>query len=355
MRIICTIATVVFLCGFTGSAGAQPSEAPKVVALESGTDEADAAGLFRAVRAQLAGVEVVLERMRADMLTPGERATAASIAASTAGAAMVFWIEDGNPCQVFFYIPSPTGGRFFNRSLEIEPSSGPGRYETIGIAAAGMVEGLLISYRKEIEVAQSLPRNTTPPAGADEAETNGALSTQLSQNHTFELSAAYAGVVFARNLFGHGVRFGLGLFPIRHLMIGVSFQLTFLNTVTGELADLTVHARTLRAYLAGRWIARHTELRVGLSYTVDLRSYTARPRMEGVTVPPSKFRGVHSICPSFTVIRLLGVRLGLFLDLEGDIAVNETDYTIEIDGIESVSLSPWTAKFGIQAGFLIQI
>lgn len=353
--VLSTIA-IIALTLFSAIGRTAPSPSlPKVVVLELGTSPQAADGIFRAIRAQLSGAMLTLERARVETAVVSDPsfsiATAVPRAAAATGAAMVLWVEDGEPCRVSFFIPSATGGRFLSRALEMDPSTGSGRFEVIGIATAGMVEGLLISHRSEIQAAQALPVSPTPETNPPEA----APPLPSPRKNNFELSAAYAGLYFTKNTFGHGIRLGLGLLPIDFLMINVQFRFVFPMRFSDDLLQLTILSRTLSVSAAGRIQIKNVEIRLGAAYTVDLRSFSTAAENEPIELTRTGFDGIHGVAPFLTAVWVVQKRFGLFVAGGADIAVKETDYKIKVNGVETMLVSPFTAKATVEAGFVIQI
>ena len=122
---------------------------PAVVMMTSSDEAVDDDELFLAIRAQLSGTPVLLDRYRADIAEESEmdnRQLAASVV-DEAGASMVFWIEDGDVARTSYYIPGSDGGRIIERTLHLEASTRSSRIEVIAVAVASMVEKLLVTHQ----------------------------------------------------------------------------------------------------------------------------------------------------------------------------------------------------------------
>jgi hypothetical protein len=335
---------------------------PSVTLLELGADSEETDGLFLSIRAQLSGAALTLKRFKVDI--SADREKAALLAASSTRAAVVFWVEDQDPARVFFYIPSKTGGTYLNRTLNIEQSKGVGRYEVIGIAAAGMLEGVLVSHRREIEaaeqpLAQASARKEVTSGTAD--PNNGSAPTAnlnpKSRTVHIEFLASYSGMSFATDTFGHGVRLGIGLLPIDHLVLTAAFCMTFPMRKEDEWARLTVLSRTLFVSIAGRLPVKDTgiEFRPGASYTVDFRSFSTLGKSDSVDAALTGFRAVHGVNLFLSLVWFFKNRFGLYAEGGADIAMNETDYTISVDDTETIITSPFLVKAMVQAGIILQL
>ena len=333
----------------------ETEDVPTVVFLEDNLPSQAADDLFRAIFAQLSGISITLKRARWNRATlsgPAEISQTARRVADEQGAAMTFWVEDGAPCRVLFFIPSAGGGRYLSRTLDIAPSTGPGRNDVIGIATAGTVEGLLTSHRREIAAAQALPRKSDRAAPVPVPTEP---PTHSLRNRRFEIGAAYAGLHFAAHTFGHGVGLGAGLLPIDHLVLGVQFRMFLPMSFDDALLRLTVRTRPLSVFIGGRIHVGDVDFRLGAAYTVDLRSFSVDAEDEAVTVTPHGFQGVQGVSPSLSVVWIPKPWLGLFAESGVDIAVNEKDYKISVDDQETAVSSPWTAKAAVRLGMVIRI
>ncbi len=372
------IAAVSVLIGLIGSAvlpGRTNADAssPKVTLLECRSNVQEADGLYVAVSAQLSGALVSLKRFSIDDLGdfPKTARQSAPRVASATGAVVVFWVEDGDPARVFFYIPSDDGGLYLERSLQIRAETGVGRFEVIGIAAAGMVEGVLSSHQKEIAAAQTLPGKAASGKAAPSPKPAEATPTQTDappmktdtpiRNLYIELYAAYSGVLFAKDAFGHSVRPGIGFIVKQYWVFNAQFRLMLPLQFEDEWATLTVSSRTLLVSVQGRFRIKKGgfELRPGVAYTVDFRSFSTSGKRGTTGVASfdaaSGFRAVHGICPFVSAALFFQNRFGLFIEGGADIAVNETTYTINLNERPTPLAAPYTVKASVQAGIVIRI
>jgi hypothetical protein len=257
---------------------------------------------------------------------------------------MVFWIEDKEACTVFFYIPNADGGRINSRVLNVNLVGRTSRFEVIAIAAASMIEGLLVTHTlKPAPDADSLIPVTPPPV------------PQAPKRKWVEIFAAYAGSYFAADLVTHGIRLGLGVLPIHRLVMAASFIQNVPLTMETEDFQLTIRSRMVEISAALRlWIAS-AEIRLGLAWSIDLRSSSTASLSAQIDAEPDGFRGLNALIPFVSATWFFTERMGLFGNLGASIALNETVYKVEqLEGRE-VAVSPFLAKLTYQCGLLVQL
>ncbi len=325
---------------------------PKAVFLELNIFKQEADGIFQAVRAQLSGSSLSLDRYSWDgELHDWKSKTQAAAEVSAAfSASMVFWIEDRESLKVFFFIPSKSGGIYFSRSLTIAQETGSGRSEVIGIAVAGMAEGILITHHQEIAAAATLPVKK-----ADKEEPLKAEITEASSRSSyFELSLAYSGIHFSKSSFEHGAVCNFGLL-MKRLLFDIRFRMTFPEKFNNQFIVLTLLSRTLGVSLSSRFIIQKVEIRIGAAYLVDLRSFSVLKNSIAVQSTHSGFHAIHAISPLIAVLWNLTPRLSLLAETGVEIATKENDYTIVKEEEETIIASPYSAKASIRLGIAFKI
>lgn len=322
---------------------------PKILMVEiQGTPPYDP-GLYQAIRAQLSAAPLLLDRIDladANVIT-ADPLQGASTLAEENGAAMVFWIEDNETCRMFFYLPGPDGGRINSRTLDLNLNSDWSRFQTIAIAAASMVEGLLVTHRLQ----PITPAPKPPPPIGSSFETNQGET----KRKWFEISAAYAGSLFATELVTHGVCLGLGVHPFEHFVLGASFTQNGPLRVETDEYRLTLMSRNVEVSTTGRLLINSLEIRLGVAWTMDLRSISTTFISEKIEAKPDDFKGVHSLLPFVSLAWNFSEIIGIFGRVGAGFALNDTIYKMErIDG-DTDEIVPFSAKFSYQLGLLIQI
>jgi hypothetical protein len=313
---------------------------PKVLMIELYGLTPNDTGLFKAIRAQLSAAPLVLDRIelvaeQADLIDPLK---SASRLAEENQAAMVFWIEDKEACTMSFYIPGPGGGSINSRVLELDVDSQSSRFEVIAIAVASMVEGLLVSqYIKP-------------------AKKNGPSTEKVERKRTWlEVFAAYAGSYFAADMFTHGARLGLGFLPLDHLVIAASFTQNFPLKMKNEELRLKIISRIMEVSLAGRLLLSPVDIRLGLAWSIDVRSFSTTSLAQRIEAEPDGFNGVNALTPFFSMAFIFAERIGLFGRLGASLAMNETVYKIERYNTDTEALAPFFVKLTYQFGVIILI
>ena len=303
--------------------------------------------LYQAIRAQLSGAPLILGRIEIEdgsAFGANPQGLAAKSATESASA-MVFWIEDRETCRLFFYIPDPSGGRINSRTLVLERSNSWSRFQTIAIAAASMVEGLLVRHR--IRAVPEPPPPPPPQASAPEPAGN--------PDRRFEIFAAYAGALFAENTVTHGACLGFGVRPTSFIVLAASFTQNGPVAVRTEEYELDILSRNVEVSLAGRLRRKRFELRLGIAWSVDLRSFSSSFSAETVDGVPDGFHSVQTILPFIAAAWRFTERIGLFTRIGANIALNETAYKIDRLETDTEELLPFRVKLAWQLGLMFHI
>lgn len=323
---------------------------PTILMLDRQPAGPEEAGLYKAIRAQLSAMPLILDRVRITDGSEEPLGSAPGLAAKN-NVSMVFWIEEGATSEVFFFIPDANGGRVSSRALDLHLGGGSSRYEVIAIAVASMVEGLLATEQIRPAPAPSPPRAV--PASLPLQDTS-------LEQHRFEIFAGYSGALFAKGLVTHGAKLGVGFLPIRHLAIAASFAHSLPFDVVTEELRLTIISRTVEVSLAGRMVWRAVDLRLGASWSIDLRSHSTQVQGRDLAPFPEEVNPVNAITPFLSAAWILTERLGITARAGAALAVDDTGYEISrIDESDEVHneevLRPFVAKLVYQIGIIIHI
>ncbi len=279
---------------------------------------------------------------RAAPINPDLAVSAPSLAAAHQ-AALVFWIEDGDPCQIHFFVPDAAGGQFSSRIIDIDLSNQSSRYDAIAVVAAIMIEGLILS-RTSAQVPTSEPK---PPPPAPEAEE--------TPGRRFEIHLAYSGTLAAPAMPIHGGTLGAGLCPHRWIFAAVSLSLYAPATFSNEALRIRLVSRQIDVHAAARLLIRPLEIRLGVSYSVDLRSYSTTAVDETIRSRRDNYNGIHSFVPFLYAGWTYRERIGIFGRMGASLAINETVFRIRrADGNPTEELEPFDVKLIYQLGALVR-
>jgi hypothetical protein len=351
VRIGCAICILLLVAAFTVPCRAEKAPlnvSPKVLMVQSQNDE----GLYKAIRAQLSASSLILNRVELDGGQAGSAVTLKSAARSARenGAAMVFWIEDNETCTMYFYLPDSSGGRFNTRSLNLDLSSSSSRFEVIALVAADIIEELLISHNSKPK-----PR---PPAQMQRQETISIAKRdeKVKSRRLFEIFAAYTGSLFAESKASHGILLGLGILPIDRLVLAASFTQNLPLRSQDDEVRLTIVSRQVEVLAAGRILIKPVDIRMGLAWSIDLRTVSATSVTGTIRARSDKFMGVQSLAPFVSAAWIFSERIGLFARVGVNLAVNDTVYNVSHPDLTKTDvLDPFIAKLTYQLGLLVQI
>ncbi len=306
--------------------------------------------LYEAIRAQLSAAPLTLDRIHIDeghAFVTAPRDNASKLAAEN-NAAMLFWIEDEDACRLYFYIPDSSGGRINSRTLDLDLDSPWSRYQIIAIAAASMVEGLLIRHNIKPAAQKKEPPVVTPPPPPS--------AEKHPRKHGWvDMSAAYTGSLFAAGVVTSGIGIGVGVRPTRHFIITASFIQNFPLELATREYRLTITSRDIEVSAAGRMWVGTVGFLLGVAWSMDLRSFsttfgppTIRPISEGPT-------GIHALIPHVSVEWRVHQKIGLFALMGASIALNETVYKVDRIESETEELRPFFVKLRYQVGLVIHL
>jgi hypothetical protein len=326
----------------------QGTSLPKVLMIEFQGSTPHDAGLYKAIRAQLSASPLILDRvdLAADRNFELNPQAGASRSATEYRASMVFWIEDKETCKMFFFIPDPSGGHISSRTLNLDLSSRPSRFEVIAVVAASMIEGLLDS--RTLKVPPPLAtKNPGEPLVVEKKK-------EAQLRNRFEILAAYSGAFWAADTVTHGISLGLGGLPIDRLVISASFTQNLPIRVENKEVGITVISRQIEVLAAFRILIHRLDIRLGVYWSIDLRSVSMNSFTESIDARTDGFMGVHSLVPFAGAAWVFSQRIGIFGRVGANLALNETTYKIKgIDQDPSV-LDPFVAKLVYQLGLLVQ-
>ena len=343
--VVCSTSILLFLvsapCG--GETRALENR-PRVLFMEHpGSNPSDDA-LFTAIRAQMSVASLTLKRIAPT--APADLESSASHLATAHHAALVFWIEDGKPCQIHFFVPDDAGGQFSSRTIDIDVSNQSSRYDAIAVVAAIMIESLIVSQSPEPAVSR---REREPAPVVEQGPTEG-------KRRWLEIHLAYAGSFVATGMLSHGGTLGVGFFPVRRFFVAVSIGLYAPLAFSNEALRIELTSRQLEVDAAARLFMSPFEIRLGISYSADFRSFsttaletTIRPRAAGTG-------GIHSIVPFLFAAWTYRERIGVFGKMGASLAINETVYRIRrVNGEPTEELEPFDVKLVYQFGLLVQL
>ncbi len=331
-----------------------PKVLPKVIMLEVyGLTPYDTV-LYQAIRAQLSASPLILDRVGLDykndfVVNPIENA---SRLAKENDAAMVFWIEDKESCRLFFYISDRNGGSLNNRTLELKLDSSWSRYQVIALAAGGMIEELLVKY------------NVKPVTPVDETKTEEKSidvtplikeKKEYAETKRFEIVAAYGGVLFVADRIINGGCLGMGVRPIKNLVIAAAFTMNVPLSFKTEEYRLIIESRNVEVSTAAVINTKSFDIRFGAAWTIDLRSFSTTFSAETIEKKPDGFKGVNSLLPFVSAELKFNERVGIFGRVGASFALNDTVYKIERPETVTEELVPFTAKFTYNLGFIFKI
>ena len=305
------------------------------------------AGLYKAILAQLSASPLILDRVTLeDEETPApDPRRSASRLAIEHHAVMVFWIEAEETYRIYFYIPDSPGGTLTSRAIDLDLSSQSGQFEVVAVVASGMIEGLLASRN----LRMSSPKRVPPPPVSPVAE-GDAKATHRRQ---FEIVAAYAGAVVATDMVSHGGTLGVGIFPVDRLSVAVSFTQNAPQRFSSDELRLKVISQQFEILAAGRMVVHPVDVRLGVSWSVDLRTLSTTARSEGIDARPDRFIGVHSLGAFLSAAWTYRGRIGVFGRVGANLALNETVYRIARTNGPTKVFEPFVGKLFYQLGVIV--
>ena len=328
---------------------------PKVLMIEFHRLTPYDTGLYKAIRAQLSAVPLTLDRIGLadeESITVDPLGSASRLAREN-HASMVFWIDDKETCNMFFFIPDPDGGRINSRTLDLDLSSQSSRFEVIAIAVASMVEGLLISHH--IKPVPHTPKQNQEAVPSVEKE------KEVKRRKWLEISLGYAGSLFTTGALMNGGRLGLGVLPIDRLAVAISVALYIPLTLEDEGLRLEIISREIEISTAGRLLLNPIDFRLGMCWSIDLRSHSVTSLPEGLEAlsDADGFKGVHSLSPFISLGWVYKERIGLFGRVGVNFALNDTEYEVEVEvevelsDSTTVMVAPFVAKLTYQLGMIV--
>ena len=167
--------------------------------------------------------------------------------------------------------------------------------------------------------------------------------------------AAYAGALFAAGAVTHGGRLGLGVLLLDHLVIAASFTPNLPLTLETEGIRLRVVSRIVEVSAAGGIWLNPVGLRLGVSWSIDLRSYSVTSLAERIEAQPDGLNRVNALTPFVSVEWGFSDNIGVFGRVGADIALNETVYTITRADHEVEAVVPFVTKLVYCLGLVIRI
>lgn len=337
---------MLFLAAPCSGQTAASGNPPRVLFMgHAGARTSDAA-LFTAIRAQLTVASLTIDRVAPT--DSGEtvsdfRASAPRLA-SVYRADLVFWIEDEDPCQIHFFVPGDTGGQFSSRTIEVNSSSQSSRYDVIAVVVAVMIEGLVI------------PHPPFPETSHEEQAPRVIEVKEETAPRRLEIHAAYTGSLMAAEMLRHGGTLGLGVLPLRRLFASVSFSHFVPAAFSNEALRIQFISRQLEVEAAARLLRPPFEIRLGVSYSADFRSFSTTALQDTIRSRGDGFNAVHSFVPFLWAAWTYRDRIGIFGKVGASLAVNETVYRIRrASGELTEELEPFDVKLVYRFGLLVRL
>ena len=344
-RPVVLLAGILIWSLFPASGLSETEELPSVIILEIPEVTPYDNDLYRAIRAQLSATPIVLRRLSLSeaQFQTDDAARSTAMLAAEQQAAMVFWIQDdGSVCTLFFYIATEKPPRIRRRVVDLVSESRPSRFEVIGNAAASIVEASLTG-------AAATQKSDPPPPPRQKSE-------PPKKRNRMELFADYAGTLFSPGRTAHGVQLGWGFLPTDHTAVNMSYTQSLPLTWDTPQYSLTLTPHVVNASLAGRLVSGAVDFRLGIAWSLDLRTYSTRSDAETITPRRGAADGIHSLGPFISIVFTVIGRFGIKLGVSADIALNERNYLISRDDGSDVAVQePFLTKFSWQTGLVLEL
>ncbi|MBN2342218.1 MAG: hypothetical protein JXR45_12050 [Deltaproteobacteria bacterium] len=306
--------------------------------------------LYHSIRAQLAAAPVRLQRIDlsdTSDFTIDPLANALKVAQENDGA-MVFWIEDKEECRLFFYIRDEAGGRINSRTLKLELNNSWSRFQVIAIAAASMVEGLLVTYQLHPKDSEK-PTEPPPPKPVVRDEDKRGSPKKV------EVYTAYSGRLFAPAVWVSGVGQGVGLRLHTHFVTSISYAISFPIVEDTDEYRLSISSYLLGISCAVRWVRGGLDVRFGVEGSVDLRPFSATSRSETITTVDDDIKGIAALSPLVSVSWTGKKGMGFFSRIGADFCLNDTVYSVRRADGNTAEITPYRVKFTVQVGFVVSL
>jgi hypothetical protein len=333
---------------FVSDAGDR-SEYPKILMLEIAGAAKPDASLYEALLAQLSASPVTIDRTEVskEVNFNADPIGHAARLATQYDARMVFWIDDAEICRLYFYIPDANGGKINSRRLDLSRNTSWSRTQIIAIAAASMVDGLLVRHRiRPVEEKMPVPPQDRSVVKVEEPR---------EKTNRFEFSAGYAGDLFASEQFRHGVSAGLGGFVTEHVILSAAFIWYVPTSVRTDEFEMTIQSRTIDVSVAARWDLAPLEFRMGAAWQLDLRSVSVKSRAVDFFAAPDEFRAVSTGMPFIAAVWNLNRFVSVVGRIGAGFAVNDTVYKIQRSDGDSGELSPHHVRLTYLLGLIIRM
>ncbi len=324
----------------------EPKSFPKVIMIEVPNMTPNDPDLFQAIRAQLSASPLQLERLfieNPEFIFVDSLENSSKLA-DEHQATVVFWILDnGISCTLFFYRKTATDRKIYMRALDFIAGIGPSRFETIGNAAAGIIEASVIASKKR-------------PTPTTEQITNEPSQQPSSEyRYKVDIFAFYRGSLFSSRLVTHGIQMGLGLFPIDHLAVSLSYTHNLPAVLETDKYSLSIKPRNIEASIAARWTNNTIDFRLGVAWAMDLRSYSTQTDNNTISPRPDDLDVIQTIEPFILVTWIFAKRVGISFGVGANFALNERSYEILVnDDLQYEAMQPFIAKLNYRAGLVVR-
>jgi hypothetical protein len=171
----------------------------------------------------------------------------------------------------------------------------------------------------------------------------------------FEIHLAYAGSLVATEMLSHGGTLGVGFFPFRRLFIAASLKLYAPLTFENEALRIKLISRQVDVHAAARFLLSPFEIRLGLSYAVDFRSFSTAAVNDTIRPRKDDYNVIHSFVPFLFAAWTYRERIGIFGKTGASLATNETVFRIHrSNGELTEEFEPFDVKFVYQFGLVVR-
>jgi hypothetical protein len=304
--------------------------------------------LYTAIRAQLATSNFRIHRLLIEKsaFDRGNTGKSASDLAVRHNVEMVFWIQlSPGSCLLSFYFKE-RGEKVFQRRMKLDSENLSGQYEVISNGVSSFIEEtIFIAHKDTRPKTQSLPDSPAILATPAERRAAGKL----------EISLMYNGMLFSKREVSNGVRGSLGVLAGERILLNLAFAQNAVTGFENRRYRFTVSSRNLDAGVFVNLPVRSMQLRFGVSYEVQLRTFTMESRVADLLARRGKLHSIHGVSPSVQLVWPLAGNFLFNMGVGAMVCVNEHGYIISrIDGTRYDVVNPYTVKLTFHLGIIFQ-
>lgn len=354
IRIFLMVFGIVYFFLFSDTSEAFPATGPSgntgtnVLMLEIPSVTPNSDELYTAIRAQLATSNFQIHRLKIEKsaFDRGNAGKSASDIAVRHNVEMVFWIQlSPGSCLLSFYFKE-RGEKVFQRRMNLDSENLSGQYEVISNGVSSFIEETIFNAREARRPQpQSLPESPAIPAISVDRRTAGKL----------EISLMYNGMLFSRRAVSNGVRGSLGVLAGERILLNLAFAQNAVTGFENRRYRFTVSSRNLDAGVSVNLPVRSVQLRFGVAYEVQLRTFTMESRVADLLARRGKLHGIHGVSPSVQLAWPLAGNFLFNMGVGAMVCVNEHGYIISrIDGTRYDVVNPYTVKLTFHLGIIFQ-